>query len=64
MPQAIAFPDLVKYKTPTFNPFGVGSFFFYILPQVSPGAIQIQPLSGLKSYVIVLYFTQSGNAIY
>jgi hypothetical protein len=59
----IAFPDLVKYKTLfTFNPFGVEPFFR--IPQVSPGAIQIQPLSGLDNYVIYLmYFTQSGNAI-
>ena len=41
---------------------GWGNFFSF-LPQVSPGAIHIQPLSGLGSYVIFLYFTQSGNAI-
>jgi len=44
------------------TPIGVGKVFSGP-PQVSPGAIHIQPLSGLGNYVIALYFTQSGNAI-
>jgi hypothetical protein len=44
------------------SPIGFGGGFFRP-PLVSPGDIYIQPLSGLGSYAIALYLTQSGNAI-
>jgi hypothetical protein len=48
-PQAIAFPDLVKYKPLlTFNPIRVDPFFR--IPQVSPGAIQIISLRSLLRF--------------
>jgi hypothetical protein len=50
------------YLAPLVTAFDASGAHF---PQVAPVAIQIQPLSGLDNYVInLLYFTQSGNAIY
>jgi len=65
----IAFPDLVKYKpnpgyfSLSFNPYR-GCFGGVNSPQVSPGAIHIQPLSGLERYFTALYFIQAENAIF